>query len=104
MAPMDVLDRTQYLSLALFSQKVVSALVDYVDENKLGKLKPSLEEALDSLVQAKQPSVLPKSRVAAFTSYEQLRILEEVWSAKEREKAIKMIRAVLRSPDKPKTK
>ena len=78
--PTDLQDRTQYLSLALFSQKVISALMEYVDENKSGSLKPSLDEALISLtsIQAKRPSVLSQRRVAAFTSYEHLRTLEEV--------------------------
>jgi hypothetical protein len=108
MMPMDLQDRTQYLSLALFSQKIVSALMEYVDENKSAKLKPSLEEALTSLrsIQAKAPEeVLTRRRVAAFTSYEHLRTLEEVWSASERSDAIKMIRTILRSaPKDPKTK
>jgi hypothetical protein len=104
MTPMDIQDRAQYLSLALFSQKMISALMEYVDENKSKRLKPSLEEALYSLVQAQHPSVSSQRRVAAFTSYEHLRTLEEVWSAKDRAKAIQMIRKVLSAPKNPKTK
>lgn len=102
--PMDLQDRAQYLSLALFSQKVVSALMEYVDENKNGKLRPSLAEALDSLLQTKRPSVNSQRKVAAFTTYEHLRTLEEVWSARERAEAIRVIRAILRTPKDPKTK
>lgn len=104
--PMDLQDRTQYLSLALFSQKVISALMNYVDEDKIGGLKPSLDEALISLssVQTKHPSPLPQRRVAAFASYEHLRTLEEVWSTRERVAAMRMIRAILRAPREPKTK
>jgi hypothetical protein len=101
---MDLQDRAQYLSLALFSQMVVSALVEYVDEDKRKKLKPSLEEALNSLEQAKHPSNPNPRRVAAFNSYEHLRTLEEVWSLKDQTKAIQMIRAILRAPKNPKTK
>ena len=99
MMPMALQDRAQYLSLALFAQKVVSALTEYVDENRSTKLKPSLTEALDSLrrLDAKRPSVLPHGRLAALTSYEHLRTVEEVWSAKERSDAIKMIGVLLRS-------
>jgi len=104
MMPMDLQDRAQYLSLALFSQKVVSALMEYVDENKNGKLRPSLAEALDSLLQTKRPSVNSQRKVAAFTTYEHLRTLEEVWSARERAEAIRVIRAILRTPKDPKTK
>jgi len=104
MAPMDLQDRAQYLSLALFSQKVVSALMEYVDENKSARLKPSLDEALESLLQSKRSFVPSRPKVAAFTSYEHLRTLDEVWTSTDRGKAIRMIRVVLRAPKNPKTK
>jgi hypothetical protein len=107
MTPMDLQDRAEYLSLALFAQKVVNALMDYADENKTAKLKPSLEEALDSLdslLNAKRPSGTSRRRVAAFSSYEHLRTVEEVWTANQRVKAIRMMRLVLRAPRNPKTK
>lgn len=104
MTPMDLQDRAQYLSLALFSQKVVSVLMEYVDENKSSRLKSSLEEALASLRHSKSPSVPVQRKVAAFTNYEHLRTIEEVWSAKGRDKAIRMMQVVLRAPKNPKTK
>jgi hypothetical protein len=106
MTPMDLQDRAQYLSLALFSQKVVSALMEYVDENKKEKLKPSLDEALVSLrsIQTKRPSAPSERRVVAFASYEHLRTLDEVWSPKDRANAIRMVQAILRAPKNPKTK
>jgi hypothetical protein len=104
--PMDLQDRAQYLSLALFSQKVISALMDYVDEDKTGSLKPSLGDALMALnsVQTKRLPSLSQRRIAAFASYEHLRTLEEVWSTKERAAALRMMRVILRSPKAPKTK
>jgi hypothetical protein len=107
MIPMDLQDRGQYLSLALFAQRVVSALTEYVDENKTTKLKPSLSDALESLrrIRKKRLSVLPRQRAAAFTSYEHLRTLEEGWTSHERDAAIRMISVVLRSaPKNPKSK
>ena len=104
MTPMDLQDRAQYLSLALFSQKVVSALMEYVDENKTGKLKPSLEEALYSLANTRRSTVASGQRIAAFTSYEHLRTLAEVWGPKDRAKAIRMIRRVLTAPKNPRAK
>ena len=101
---MELQDRAQYLSLALFSQKIVSALMEFVDENKSKKLKPSLDDALGSLLQMKTASIKPRKRVAAFGSYEQLRTLEEVWSAKERAEAIRIIRVILRAPKSPQAK
>jgi endonuclease YncB( thermonuclease family) len=104
MTPMDLQDRAQYLSLALFSQNIVSVLMEYVDENKLGKLKPCLTEALESLVQTTRSMPPTQHNVAAFNSYEHLRTLDEVWSAKKRASAIKMVRTVLAAPRKPGTK
>lgn len=103
MTPMDLQDRSQYLSLALFSQKIVSALVAYADDNKSDQLRSALTEALDSLLQTNRPTVAAQ-RPVAFTSYEQLRTLGEVWSPKERKEAIRLIRAIVRSPRDPKSK
>jgi hypothetical protein len=104
MAPTDLQNRAQYLSLALFSQKVLAVLMAYVDENKSARLKPSLKEALNALKHAKNPSAFSGRGAIAFTSYEHLRTLEEVWGPKERSKAIRMIGTVLNAPKKPKTK
>ena len=97
-------DRARYLSLALFAQEVVSVLIKYVDEGQNQKLKPALEEALKSL-EAAEPALVPSHRrAAAFTSYQQLRTLEEVWNAAERDAAKKMIQTVLHEPQNPKAK
>jgi hypothetical protein len=103
MMPMDLQDRAQYLSLALFSQGVVSVLMDYVDENKTAKLKISLRDALRSLKQGTTSSS-SHQRAAAFSSYEHLRTFEDVWSSEDRANAIKKIRRVLRAPESPRAK
>jgi hypothetical protein len=106
MTAMDLQDRAQYLTLALFSQRIVSALMEYVDEDKRERLKPSLDEALVSLrsLQTKRPSAPSERRVVAFTSYEHLRTLDEVWSPRDRANAVRMVQAILRAPRNPKTK
>jgi hypothetical protein len=104
MTPTDLQNRAQYLSLALFSQKILTVLMQYVDENKVTKLKPSLQDALKSLEQAKRPSFPSRSKLAVFTTYEHLRTLDEVWSNHDRANAERMIRAVIHSPKNPKTK
>lgn len=96
-------DRSQYLSLALFSQKVISVLMEYIDENKSAKLKSALEESLNLLLQTEQPS-LRKRRNAAFSSYEHLRTLDEVWSPRERVEATKIVKSLLRAPKDQKSK
>lgn len=104
MTPIDLQDRAQYLSLALFAQEVVSVLTEYVDENESRKLKTALKDALNSLKGAERASVSSQRRAAAFASYEQLRTLEEVWKPEERVKAKQMIQAILREPENPKAK
>ena len=104
MTPIDLQDRARYLSLALFAQEVVSVLIKYVDEDQNQKLKPALEEALKSLEATEPAAVLSHRRAAAFTNYEQLRTLEEVWKPTDRHAAKKMIRIVLREPQNPKAK
>lgn len=101
MTPIDLQDRAQYLSLALFAQEVVSVLMEYVDENKEQRLKPALDEALISL-QAAEGAVPAQRRSLAFTSYEQLRTLEEVWKPAERGKAKQLILTILHEPQKRK--
>jgi hypothetical protein len=103
MAQIDLQDRAEYLSLALFAQELVSVLMQYVDENKTDKLKPTLNEALNSLQGAEQTPV-PSRHAAAFTTYEQLRTLEEVWQPNEREQAKQMMQTVLREPENANTK
>ena len=104
MTPMDLQDRAQYLSLALFAQQMISALMEYADEGKSQRLNTSLRQALNSLLLAKDPSPSASRKVIAFSSYEQIRTLEEVWSNKDRVNAIRMMRAILRAPNSPKSK
>jgi hypothetical protein len=104
MTPIDLQDRAQYLSLALFAQEVVSALTDYVDNNESRKLQAALKNALNSLEGAESASVSSQRRAAAFVSYEQLRTLEEVWKPDDRAKAKQMIQVILRRPANPKAK
>jgi hypothetical protein len=99
MTPIDIQDRAQYLSLALFAQQIVSVLMEFVDERKSAKLTNTLKEALISLRRAKDPTAFSGSKATAFGSYEQVRTLEEVWSDKDRARAVRMIRAVLHAPD-----
>jgi hypothetical protein len=104
MTPIDLQDRAQYLSLALFAQEVVSVLMQYVDDNKSDNLRAALKGALNSLKGAESASVPAHRRAAAFTSYEQLRTLEEVWKQREREKAKRMIKIILDKPRDPKAR
>ena len=104
MAAMDLQDRAQYLSLALFSQAIVSVLMEYVDEGKTGKLRATLGEALYSLKQVQNPRIQAQNTATILTSYEHLRTLEEAWRPEVRANVIKKIEKVLSAPRNQKTK
>jgi len=104
MTPIDLQDRARYLSLALFAQEMVAVLINYVDDDENLKLKPTLEDALNSLEAAEPASHRSHRRAAAFTTYEQLRTLEEVWKQPERDDAKQMIQTILRDPRNPEAK
>jgi hypothetical protein len=98
--PTNLQGRTQYLSLALFSQSVVSALLEFVDQNKSEHLEISLREALRSLEDINSGNLhrFAQRRAVGFSSYEHLQTLDQVWSVSEREEAIRMIGELLTQP------
>jgi hypothetical protein len=104
MPTLDLQDRAQYLSLALFSQAVVSVLMEYVDENKREKLQECLGEALRSLQQAQDPRSPHRGKAPAFATYEHLRTLQEVWSPEDVATAIEKLRRVLTASRNARTK
>jgi hypothetical protein len=92
--------RTQYLSLALFTQSVVSALLEFVDQNRSERLESSLREALGSLEDINRGNLhrFAQRRAVGFSSYEHLQTLDQVWSVRERDEAIRMIGELLTQP------
>jgi hypothetical protein len=104
MSPVDLQDRAQYLSLALFAQGVVSALMDYVDEDKSESLVSTLQEALASLKGAEAGTTQLHRRAVAFATYEQLRTLDEVWKPRDRANAKRIIEQIIRDPAGSKAK
>ena len=69
--------RMKYLSLALFAQKIIDALIEYVDEGSTEKLDACAPEAITSLkaVLSSQPTA---SRTRAIRYYEQVRTINEI--------------------------
>lgn len=94
--PANLQGRTQYLSLALFSQSVVAALMDFVDQNKSDRLEASLGEALHSLEDIDNGKLdrFAQRRAAGFSSYEHLQTLDQAWPG-ERAEARQMISELL---------
>ncbi len=93
----DLRSRTHYLSLALFSQRAIGALLDYLDKGTAAQLQESLVDALrslESLDKGELPS-FSQRKAAVFGSYEQLRTLKEVWTREDRDRAMTTIGLLL---------
>jgi hypothetical protein len=93
----DLRSRAQYLSLALFSQRVVRVLLDYLEKGQTDALHATLDDALQSLENVNRGELpgLSRRKAAVFSSYEHLRTLEQVWDDKDRELAVRTISLVL---------
>ena len=96
----DLHSRSQYLSLALFSQTVIRALLEYLKNRDLAAVPDTLNEALRSLENVKNGELpsLTRRQAALFSSYEHLRTLQEVWSDADRNSAISELRRLLTQP------
>src|SRR5579862_1515676 len=94
--PAGIQSRTQFLILAEFCQEVISSLLDYI--NGTNKLHAStLTKVLRALrsVQSGDPYSFAQRSAAAFSSYEQIRTLEEALSKQEIDEAVKLTRELL---------
>jgi hypothetical protein len=93
--------RTEYLSLALFSQSLVAELLNFVKSCESTMLLPILKGALTSLrdVQSGEVRRFGRRNAVAFNSYQQLSTLTKAWSDDERESAIRLIERLVENPD-----
>jgi hypothetical protein len=99
----DLRSRTQYLSLALFTQRVIRALLDYSEGTRTPALQTSLTDALRALEHLNRGDLpnLTQRKGVVFNSYEHLRTLEEVWSVPERTRAVQIISTLLSGTSDP---
>jgi len=69
--------------MALFSRRLISALLDFVRNNTSERLQSSLDDAITSLRYATEPGIGSiAAQRAVFDSYEQLKTLEELFPEK----------------------
>lgn len=97
--------RTEYLSLALFSQSLVAELSEFLRSGDPARLLPALKDALKSLqdVQSGEVRRFGRRNAVAFNSYQQLTTLTKAWSDDERERAITLIERLIENPDNRRT-
>ena len=102
----DLQDRSQYLSLALFSQNVIASLLKYLDESDSQSLEHSLSDAVDSLqvVSSGNLNAFAEGKGRTFDTVETLQTLKEVWTEDERDHVVKMMRELLAESKNPKGK
>jgi hypothetical protein len=84
--------RIRYLSLALFAQRIVDGLINFLTENNSEAMVSCAKEALLSLGAASGQESTGGKGVRAFTYYEQVRTLEETSkSSTDKRKIIKLL-------------
>jgi hypothetical protein len=74
----DVASRDHYLTLALFSRRIIEALRDVVVNGNRTRLKAALPEAIESLRIAKAGQRHVSSSRRAIRNYEQVRTITEL--------------------------
>ncbi len=94
--PAGIQSRAQFLVLAEFCQRVISALLDYISGKKTLE-RSTLEEALEALksVRSGDSYRFGQRSAAALTSYEEVRTLEEAWTPEQIDQAIKLTTELL---------
>jgi hypothetical protein len=99
----DIVSRDHYLTLALFSRRILEALRDVVTTGNENRLKTALPEAIDSLQAATDPSHISGTARRALRSYEQARTINEVLpSEQERRDMIRTLKSLQRDLQPPK--
>jgi hypothetical protein len=101
----DLRSRSQCLTLALFTQRTIRELLNFIETGNRDTLRPALSDALTSLEDVRRGELpqFTQRRPALFASYEHLRTLEEVWSRDEQDAAVSDLHNLLQedptSPD-----
>jgi hypothetical protein len=85
--------RVRYLTVAVFAQKVLDALVASAEHGNNAGLKPALELAVQELKTAigSRPDDHQQGSPRAFSNYEQVRTLDEVRNPAEVQKIIQAL-------------
>jgi len=88
--------RSQYLSLALFSRRIIDALLDLVrngSREKLGRALPDAIESLEAATDSRNAALSPvASRIV--TSYDQVRTIDELFPPEDRREMILTLKAL----------
>jgi hypothetical protein len=91
----DVAARDSYLTLALFSRRIIEALKDLVVKNKRVRLKSALPAAIESLQAATDSRHLSGYGLRVARSYEQVRTINELFPKQARIEMIEVLKALL---------
>src|SRR6266849_10345145 len=96
----DVAARDNYLTLALFSRRIIEALKDLVQKGNRERLHSALPAAIESLQAAtdsRQPLTGYGLRVAR--SYDQVRTINELFPENQRLGMIETLKSILNDPN-----
>lgn len=79
----DVASRDHYLTLALFSRRIIEALRELVRNGKRARLESALPEAIDSLQAVTDSRHLKGYGLRVVRSYDQVRTINELFPNKQ---------------------
>lgn len=91
----DVAARDNYLTLALFSRRIIEALKDLVLKHKRDRLKSALPAAIESLLAATDSRNLSGYGLRVARSYDQVRTINELFPTQARIEMIEVLKALL---------
>ncbi|SRR5882724_284476 len=96
----DIASRDHYLTLALFSRRIIKALMDFVRDGKRKRLDSALPAAIESL-QAATGNRRPSGYgLRVMRRYDQVRTINELFPKKEdRTKMIKTLKSLEQKGD-----
>ena len=86
--------RMKYLSLALFAQRLIDALIDFVEAEKSQTLDKYIHEAIASLESLSSKGKTPQDTSRAFRYFEQYRTVDEITTPEEVQSILSILKAL----------
>ncbi len=86
--------RMKYLSLALFAQRLIDALIDFVEAGESHTLDGYIREAIASLERLSSKEKTPEDTNRAFRYFEQYQTVNEITTPEEVQSILSVLKAL----------
>lgn len=90
----DIASRDHYLTLALFSRRIIEALRDFVRDGKRKRLDAALPAAIESLQAATENKRPSGYGLRVMRRYDQVRTINDLFPKEDRTKMIKTLKSL----------